>query len=410
MTGFPRTPELRSAGTQKSPCAVVAARGATTRRPELPMARKTLARHRPTGTTHIYKSERADGSWAYEVRYRNARGERMYEVVGSGKGALARAKARAADLHASHALPAPVSTATTLADVIEAWRVDRAPRLKPRTVESYEEHITNRILPAFGRVRVRDITRIQIVRWLNGMKRIDGREGGLNDGTRAIALAVLKALLKHAVLMDVIAVAPVLPRGTAPRQGEGRKRILTREEEDQLVVAFGRREWMIPIMDVALGQALRLGEVCGLQWGDLDFAGKRVTVQHALGKDGKLGTPKGGKAATIQMTGRTRRALLELHLAQGRPADGYVFRNSYGGARQPRDVQRAFSEAVARAGLEDVCFHSLRHSGISRYANAAGMDIARAVAFARHSDAKVTLGYMHIVDDEAADAAAEEAI
>jgi hypothetical protein len=80
-----------------------------------------------------------------------------------------------------------------------------------------------------------------------------------------------------------------------------------------------------------------------------------------------LGPPK-GKAATIELTPAARAALLELRLDA---AEGFVFTNKLGGQRQLRDVQRAFEKARDRAALPisdegRVCFHSLRHTSISR--------------------------------------------
>jgi len=363
------------------------------------------ARYQPTKTPHVYRTDTVYGPRWYWRTPKNERGTRPYIRAASEQDAIEQA-ARAHTLGEA----APDKT-YKMARVVEEWRKDRAPQLKPRTRESYERAIRQRILPAFGRMPVRDIRRVHIDRWLKGMKRLDGRDGPLDDGTRAFHYAVLRALLQHAMFLDALTVMPSLPRGTAPRQStESRKRILTEPELEALLESFGRRAWMVPMVHVALAGALRLGEVCGLRWEDLDFKRNRVKVARNLGKDGIIGLPKGGREAEIQMTDRVKKTLAPLYMAAGRPAEGWVFQNTLGGTRQPRDVQRAFSQAAAEAGLEGVSMHSLRHTGISRYANAHGMDLARAVEFARHSDAKVTLTYLHKVEDETADEAGRMAI
>src|SRR5215469_15954283 len=70
--------------------------------------------------------------------------------------------------------------------------------------------------------------------------------------------------------------------------------------------------WLAPIITVALHEALRLGEVLGLHWEDVDFGANRLHVRRSLGRDGTLGPPKGGKAATIELTPGAREELLEL--------------------------------------------------------------------------------------------------
>jgi integrase len=366
------------------------------------------ARHVPTGTTHVYYSERADGSKVYEVRYTTSTGVRKYEAVGSGKGAFAAAKQRARVLHDTRS-PRIETTNTTLAQIVTSWRERKAPRMKPLSVESYEHIIRARIVPSpLYRMRVHDIRPRHITAWLDGMKRKDG--GELAGSTKGVAYHVLKAMLREAVKMDALAAVPKLDKDDTPKPSPARERILTQDEEARLFATFDTRPWMVQIVNVCLGEALRLGEVCALRWEDVDWDGGRITVARNVDRNLRQGTPKGGKPATILLTDRARRTLAEMHLAVGRPAEGWIFTNSYGEPRNVRDVQRAIKEAAQRAGLEGVSMHCLRHTGISRYANAAGMDIARAVAFARHADAKVTLSYMHVVEDEAADEAGRAAI
>lgn len=163
--------------------------------------------------------------------------------------------------------------------------------------------------------------------------------------------------------------------------------------------------WLRPIIVVALYQALRLGEVLGLQFEDVDFAASKLHVRRSVGRTGALGPPKGGKAATIRLTGPAREALLELRQES---STGFVFTNERGGTRQLRDVQRAFTKARDRAALPvtddgPVVFHSLRHTGISRLANDPRIPLVKVRDFARHADLATTQGYVHAIEspDEA---------
>jgi integrase len=375
--------------------------------------RKTLVRHVPVkGVSHVYYSERANGTKSYEIRHpRNENKERLYEVVGTGKGALARAKARAREVHATGTV-APASTDTRLAEVYKSWCQIR--EMKQRSADTFDAVYRTHIEPTLGRRRVRDLNVHAILTWLRGMKRADGT-GELASGTKRLNLATLAMILGHAVEMNAIGAVPKLDRKRKPSASAARMRVLTHAEEEALMFAFGRRAWMRPIVAVALGQALRLGEVCGLQWGDVNFDAGTVTIRHNLGRDGKLGTPKGGKPATILLTSKARRALVELHLAAGRPAAGYVIVNSYGDPRQLRDVQRAFAQAVAKAELPvtdhgAVNFHSLRHTAGSRLANAAGTDLGFVRDFMRHSNLAITNTYVTTLIDTPRDERMKEVI
>jgi integrase len=188
---------------------------------------------------------------------------------------------------------------------------------------------------------------------------------------------------------------------------------MSQDEEARLLVYCALFPWLRPIIVVALHEALRLGEVCGLQWEDVDFTANRLHVRHSLGADGTLGPPKGGKTATIELTPAAREALLELR--QDSDGTGFVFRNRAGDRRQPRDVQRAFSKARDRAALpatEDgpVVFHSLRHTGISRLANHPAIPLVHVRDFARHAHLATTQGYVHKIESTVITSAIGEAL
>lgn len=367
-------------------------------------------RHVPVkGHDHLYKSQRADGSWVYEVRHPQRNGRRPFEVVCPvrEKGALAKTKARRAELFAPTA-PANVKVGATLTDAYDDWLLSR--QVKPRSAETFDRNWRLHIEPRLGRVRVRDLDVLTVERWVNGLRRVDG-QGPLSDGTRRQMLATLELILTHGVRMGALASVPKLERRRRPKhQRRNPRQLLTADEEQALLANFSvRRAWMIPIVHVALGQAMRLGEVCGLQWTDLNFVSGTVTIRHNLGKDGRMGTPKGGVEKTIMMTDRTRAALLPIYMAQGRPSAGFVFRNSYDGARQPRDIQRAFTQAVRKTDLDGMSFHKLRHVAITRMADAEP-NLVRVRDFARHANIATTNTYLGAVPSVEADDRMRKAI
>jgi integrase len=274
--------------------------------------------------------------------------------------------------------------------------------MRPRSIETFDRIYELHVAPRFGRTKVREISKRAIESWLAGLKRKDGREGELATGTRRLILATLDILLAHAVEMGALGSVPKLGRKRTPKQGEARRRILGQDEETALLFSCGRIPWLRPIVTVALHQALRLGEVAGLQWDDVDFGVGKLRVAQSLGRDGRLGPTKGGKVCSIPLTPAAREALLRLRGESD--GQGFVFKNTLGGQRQLRDVQRAFDKARTRAGLpvtEDgpVVFHSLRHTGISRLANHPAIPLVHVRDFARHADLATTMGYMHKIED-----------
>jgi integrase len=108
---------------------------------------------------------------------------------------------------------------------------------------------------------------------------------------------------------------------------------------------------------------MRCGEALGLGWADVDFNGSRLSVRRSAsviedkdaGKVIVLGTPKSGKARTIDLDLGTLAALKVHKAAQGMLAlalardDAYVLPNLDSTVRRPERFSRRFVAAVVAA-------------------------------------------------------------
>lgn len=115
---------------------------------------------------------------------------------------------------------------------------------------------------------------------------------------------------------------------------------------------------------------MRLGELIGLQWGDIDFSGGFIEVRRAYFK-GRLSTPKNGKSRRIDMSrqlSETFKVILVERkkevLAKGL---GYlpdsIFTNEAGNIVDGDNIRRrVFKPALAKAGLRQIRIHDLRHT------------------------------------------------
>jgi integrase len=248
----------------------------------------------------------------------------------------------------------------------------------------------------------------------------------LGEGTKAQVLAALSAVFSYACDAGYIARNPCreLSKTQRPRQGAGRQRILSPDEQARLLAYSETFSWLRPVIVVATNQALRLGEVVGLDWEDVDFANNKLRVHQQFTRVGQIGPTKTAKPSRpdrrdthpIDLMPAAREALLQLvEEAEGDSASGPVFRNSLGGRRGHRDVSHAFEKAVRFAALPEtqdgrVSFHTLRHTGISRLANSPRVALVYVRDFAGHTSLSITEGYVHRIESAEATAAAAEAL
>ena len=178
----------------------------------------------------------------------------------------------------------------------------------------------------------------------------------------------LSGALKQAVRWGL------LPRNVCDaveRPAAGRAKIQTLSAEQVgtlLAVASGNRLEALYVL--AIGSGMRLGELFGLQWADVDLKAKAVTLTHTLQElKGKLTLkePKTEKSRRrIDLPDSVVTALAEHRkrmFAQGHAAVPWVFCNQHGGPlRRSHFHRQDFKPLLERAELPDIRFHDLRHT------------------------------------------------
>jgi len=375
-------------------------------------ANRKLARHIRASKNldaRIRKSQRADGTWVFEVRRElydptTGKASRNYETCGTR---IDKAKARLAEVTTSESRGEQVSTLTMTVQEAHAIR-ERLPN-RQRTKDGEDADWRLYIGPRWGKTKVRDIRKNDVLAWITRLQRQDGKSE-FAGGTKVRILNAFSVILNVAIEEGALTVNPVKQLGRGkPKHGQSRKRIISTDEEARLLAYMAPYPWAAEIVEVALDQALRLGEVLALQHENVDFVNGKLHVRHQLREDGTLGPPKtvsdddyaAGYVASIDLRPRAREILLA---KREEASTGHVFRNSLDKPRQRRDVQRAFNKARDNAALQvtrdgKVVFHSLRHTRISRLANNREIPLPHVQAFARHSKLETTLEYVHKVED-----------
>jgi integrase len=162
-----------------------------------------------------------------------------------------------------------------------------------------------------------------------------------------------------------------------------------------------------PILRLAIFTGLRLGELLGLQWQDLDFDARELHVRRQWTRARELDTPKTEAALRrIPLSDDLVAFLREHHkraLAEGR-AGSFVFISRIGGPLSHRNVQRrAFEPAAALAEIDGVSFHSLRHAFASRMISR-GISATVLARLMGHESSVITeRRYVHLFDAQRTD-------
>ena len=315
----------------------------------------------------------------------------------------ARAAKRRYDAGDSRA-EARVRFADYAADWVQTYRGRTSGGLAPGTLHSYRAAIERHALPMLGHLRLSDIRPADIRRLVASIE-----QTGLKPSSVRRELAPLKALLNTAVEDGLIAANPAAVVRVARRDRLGEEpepaRVLTRQEI-ALLRAQVAPAWLLPI-DLLLHTGLRISELCGLQWRDLELgANARLNVRRQF-YQGVLRAPKSRAGRrTIPLSPHMAERLLTHRRLTAHGGDhAPVFASSAGTPLSPNNLRsRILRPAVRRAGLERVGFHTLRHTCASLLV-AEGRNIKQVQTWLGHHDASFTLStYVHLLDEGVGDA------
>lgn len=213
----------------------------------------------------------------------------------------------------------------------------------------------------------------------------DERLREVSAGTVIRELAYLSSIINHARREWGVQVDNPVSRIKKPSSPPGRTRVLSHDEEAQLLDALrplGRRSpWMRPLVILALETAMRRGELLALRWPDIDLS-RRTAALH---------TSKNGQGRVVPLSNRAVETLQRLPTT----IDGRVI------PLRHFSVAAAFSRAVARSGIPDLRFHDLRHTAITRMANKLP-NVIELSAVTGHKSLKMLQRYYHPQADQLA--------
>jgi integrase len=163
------------------------------------------------------------------------------------------------------------------------------------------------------------------------------------------------------------------------------------DEYERLLTVAQKRSREAYVMVLLGGDAgLRLGEIVGLEWVDVDLQARRLTIQRS-DWCGHVTVPKGGRSRRLPITVRLTTALKALrHLRSERvlclPDGAPITRDR---------VVKAIRAAQRVAGLPQAGVHVLRHTFCSHLAMKGAP--ARAIQeLAGHADLSTTQRHMHL--------------
>lgn len=351
--------------------------------------------------------ERSDGRWAATIsvgRSENGRLKRR-TVYAKTKREVLDKLAQLSHQKTSGTLPEP--NAATVAEYLRDWLKNTAkPLIRASTHANYTNSLERHVIPVIGGVRLVKLTPAHVQGLYAALQ-----ERGLKPKTIRTSHMILRKALGLAVKWRFIMRDP--SQDVKPPAFEHKEmQVLDAQQcREFLKAAEGDRLHALYLLAVTTG--MRISELCGLQWQDVDFDGKRVSVVRTatyVACKLTVDAPKTkGSRRTIDVSGTVVDALNErrrLAMAEGLAGCPWVFPSREGLPMWRANLHRhSFKPLLKAAGLPDIRFHDLRHTAASLMLTQ-GINPKVVAERLGHSSIAITLDvYSHVLPSMQQDAA-----
>ena len=264
----------------------------------------------------------------------------------------------------------------TFGELMEKYMVDYSARNKaPRTHER-DKSLKKHLVDFFGNLPLAEITPSLIAEY---------RTNRRNEGAAPKTVNNELVLMSHAFNLAIkdwewVKENPV-KKVSREKVNNQIERWLTPDEEKRLSSHSPR--WLDQIIAFAINTGLREEEILEMQWPQVDFTRKTVTIlkQKNRGKD------------TLPLNKNALRVLTARKKVRRSDVD-YIFYNGNCKKIDARNLLRAFYSACEKAKVDNLRFHDLRHTFATRLVQG-GVDIYTVQKLGRWKTISMVIRYAH---------------
>lgn len=324
--------------------------------------------------------KRKDGRWEARVidsyspdgkaHYRYLYGKTYYEVKNKKNKLLATLKV------SPTAIPAHKNELRiTFGQLMDEWFHSRKGSIKESTFANYANVIEKHLSPGLGSLYLSSITTDVLDTFLKTKLtagRLDGK-GGLAPKTVADLRSVLLMIIEYARSHNYL--CPVNCKVFYPKHTQPDARVLTRHEQAILEeMVFTSQGYMELGILIALYGGLRIGEVCALQWRDIQFSDGTVNITKTVFRIQDL-TPNAPRKTKVVIarpkTASSSRIvplpsfILQRLRTYRSKSEDYILTGT-SSVMEPRNCLKKYQKLLKQIGLPGYTFHTLRHTFATR--------------------------------------------
>ena len=294
----------------------------------------------------------------------------------------------------------------SLAAWLERWLKSYAPlRCSPKTIERYSElsrYVVDGPTPELAGIAAAPLGQLRHVEIELALLSL---LPGLSAHTIRHIAGMLSSAFRRASRLDLIAGNPMASVELPPCEPRDTRSLTPAELERLRDICRG--EWTFTFVEVAMATGCRRGEMLALEWRDIDWRDRLVTISKSIEQTRaglRVKRPKSGRVRIFHLPDvaiealRSQRAFVHGRLVF--PGDGDR-------PRRPDLVSQLIARRIHQAGIEGASLHSLRHTHATNLLSR-GVPLPAISARLGHADPTITARiYCHALPVDDARAAQE---
>lgn len=285
----------------------------------------------------------------------------------------------------------------TINQITEEWKEEKKKYVKKSTYAAYQLLIQNHIKPYFGDLY--EVNEEKVQQFV-----FDKLDAGLSEKTIRDIIIVLKMILKFGIkngYLEYIQIDAKFPS----KQEKKDLDVLSKTDQKKFMEHL-RNNFTFKNLGIfiCLSTGMRIGEICGLRWCDVDTVEGVIKVRHTLQRiyiiEGEtrhtellLDTPKTANSVRdIPMSSELLKMLKSLNKVVNE--NYYVISNDIKPI-EPRTYRNYYKKLCKQLDIPELKFHGLRHSFATRCIESKA-DYKTVSVLLGHSNISTTLNlYVH---------------
>lgn len=285
-------------------------------------------------------------------------------------------------------------------EIYEEWLRSIRYKIKESTIANYVMKAQKHLLPIFGDKSIDSISQDDIYAFMDKKHEEALSKRYIND-----IIVLMKSIIKFAV--KIYHIFNPLDGINMPKKSKPEILLLDNEEQIKLqkYIAVNQNHTTLGIA-LSMSTGIRIGELCALQWKDIDLEKRILTVRKTIQRIQCPTEVHRTKVIITEPKSESSKRCIPipncaidfLKKFMGKPEE-YVLSGNVKPV-EPRTMQYRFAKILKNVNLPSVHFHALRHIFASTCVKL-GFDIKALSEMLGHSSVEITLNrYVHSSFDQ----------